>query len=223
MKKLMPLMLLAVSGLLAGCASTIRSDVTAFHAWPAELQDKSFVFDHQKDQKNQKDQQARMLPVSELEYQSYQQLLRTELQRLGFTEAANAQAAALRVGFDYDVRVRDVRLIQPVLVDPYWYGGGFYAPRWHHRGGFYDPFYDSFWYGPPVVTYQQTDYRLYHRQLRIGIKRASDDKKLYEVTVDSEGSNGALAAVMPYMMRSAFTGFPGKSGVTRQVELPFKD
>lgn len=220
MKKLMPLMLLAVSGLLAGCASTIRSDVTAFHAWPAELQDKSFVFDHQKDQK---EPQAQMLPVGELEYQSYQQLLRTELQRLGFIEAANAQAAALRVGFDYDVRVRDVRLIQPVLVDPYWYGAGFYAPRWHHRGGFYDPFYEPFWYGPPVVAYQQTDYQLYHRQLRVGIKRVSDGKKLYEVTVDSEGSNGALAAVMPYMMRSAFTGFPGKSGVAHQVELPIKD
>jgi hypothetical protein len=211
MKNTLRLALLSIAVLLGGCASTIRSDVTAFHEWPAELRDKSFVF--KPDKSLDKD----------LEYQSYQQLLRTALQRLGFTDAASPQAAALRVGFDYQVSVRDVREIQPVLVDPYWYGGGFYAPHFHRRGGFYDPFYDPFWYGPPIVAYQQSDYQLYHRQLHVDIKRAKDGKKLYQVTVQSEGRNPSLAAVMPYMVRSAFADFPGKSGVARQVKLPLKD
>ncbi|NMM26493.1 MAG: DUF4136 domain-containing protein [Glaciimonas sp.] len=209
------LALLAIIVLLSGCASTIRSNVTVFHAWPPESADKSFVFEHKKSLED------------DLEYQSYQRLLRAQLQQLGFTDATNPKTAALRVAFDYGVTVRDVRLIQPVLVDPYGYGGGFYAPRFHRRSSFYnpfyDPFYDPFWYGPPVVAYQQIDYQLYHRQLHVGIVQARDGKKLYDVTVDSEGRNSALASVMPYMMRSAFVGFPGTSGVARQVELPVKD
>lgn len=211
MKNTLRLALLSSAVLLAGCASTIRSDVTVFHEWPAELQDKSFVFEQDKSLDDA------------LEYQSYQHLLRTELQRLGFTDAASPKAAALRVGFDYQVSVRDVREIEPVLVDPYWYGGGFYAPRFYRHGGFYDPFYDPFWYGPPIVAYQQSDYRLYQRQLHVDIKRARDGKKLYAVTVHSEGRNPSLAAVMPYMVRSAFVDFPAKSGVARQVKLPLKD
>lgn len=213
MKNYVRVALLALSIVLSGCTSiaTIRSDVTVFHAWPTELSDKSYAFAHEKSQEG------------DLEYQSYQQLLRAELQRLGFTETADTKAAALRVAFDYDLKVRDVRVIQPIWVDPYGYGSGFYAPRLHRFGGFYDPFYDPFWYGPPVLTYQQIDYQLYSRQLHVGIVQARDGKKLYEVTVTSEGRNGALAFAMPYMMRSAFADFPGKSGVARQVEIRFKD
>ena len=208
---------MASSMLLAGCASTIRSDVTVFHEWPADLQDKSFVFERSKSPRND------LSELNDLEYQYYQQLARNELTRLGFTDAVAPKAAKLRVAFDYNVKVRDVRMIQPVFVDPYWYDSGFYAPYYYRRdfyGRSFDSFYDPFWYGPPVVAYQQSDYQLYHRQLHIGIVQARDGKKLYQVTVDSEGRNGSLAAVMPYMVRSAFADFPGKSGVARQVELP---
>lgn len=211
MKRYIRLALLALSILLSACASTIRSDVTVFHAWPADLSNKSYAFEYENSLEG------------DLEYQSYQRRLHAELQRLGFTETADAKAAALRVAFEYDVKMRDVRVIQPVWVDPYGYGGGFYGPRFHRFGGFYDPFYDPFWYGPPVLTYQQYDYQLYSRQLHIIIKQARDGKKLYDVTVNSEGRNGGLASVMPYMIRSAFVDFPGKSGVSRQIELRVQD
>ena len=219
MKNLLRPALLVMVALLAGCASTFRSDVTVFHAWPAELPDKSFAFELEKS------------PEGTLEYQFYQQLVSAELHRLGFTAALSAPAAALRVALDYDIQGRDVRVVQPVLVDPYWYGGAFYASPYHRHGGwhsgfygsFYGPFYDPFWYEPPIVAYQQSDYRVYHRQLHIVITRSGDGKKLYDVTVTSEGRNGSLAAAMPYMVRSAFADFPGKSGVARQVELPIKD
>jgi hypothetical protein len=55
--------------------------------------------------------------------------------------------------------------------------------------------------------------------LKILIAQAANGKTLYDVTVDSEGTNGSLAAVMPYMVRSAFSEFPGQSGVPRRVEL----
>jgi hypothetical protein len=35
----------ALALLLGGCATTIRSDVTTFHKWPAQLPDKTYVFD----------------------------------------------------------------------------------------------------------------------------------------------------------------------------------
>jgi hypothetical protein len=43
------------------------------------------------------------------------------------------------------------------------------------------------------------------------------------VTVKSEGTNSSLAAVMPYLVRSAFAEFPGENGVPRQIELKIKD
>jgi hypothetical protein len=195
--------------LITGCATTIRSDVIAFHEWPADLQDKSFIFQRNKDQENN------------LEYRNYENLVRNGLLRIGFMEAANIQSARLKVAISYHVNVRDVLMVQPVIVDP-WYGPPFYGPRW--RGyGYYGPFYDPFWYGPPLVSEQATRYQLFTRQLKVLIAQAADSRKLYDATVNSEGRNPSLAAVMPYMVRSAFADFPGKSGVPRQIELKMKE
>jgi hypothetical protein len=215
MKRALPLIFLAALALLlGGCAApTIRSEVTAFHEWPAQLPDKSFTFERSRAQDN------------DLEYRNYENLVRAELLRLGFNDAAAAAKAALRVSLAYRVTDRDVRIVEPVVVNPGWgppYYGPYYGPHWPYR--YYDPFfYDPFWYSPPVVSYQESNFRLYRRQLQIGITRASDGKKLYDVTVTSEGKTPSLAAVMPYMVKSAFADFPGKSGVPRQVELEFKE
>jgi hypothetical protein len=197
--------------LLAGCATTIRSEVIAFHEWPADLPDKSFVFERTKEQENN------------LEYRNYENLVREELLRLGFVEAADPRTARLKVTISYSIHVRDVRVVQPVIVDP-WYGGPpFFGPPWGYGYGYYSPFYDPFWYGPPLVEQRESRYQLFTRQLRVVIAQVADSKRLYDVTVVSEGTNGALAAVMPYMIRSAFAAFPGTSGVPRQVELKMKD
>jgi hypothetical protein len=50
-----------------------------------------------------------------------------------------------------------------------------------------------------------------------------DGKKLFDVTVNSDGDNGSLAFAMPYMVRSAFTDFPGKSGVPHRIDLKIKE
>lgn len=196
--------LAASSVLLAGCAATtVRSDVTAFHEWPAGLQEKSYVFERTREQNDS------------LEYRAYENLVRAELNRLGFAETPLAAKPKLKATLGYSISVRDVREIYPVMTYPY--GPG---PMWHpYYGPFYSPFYDPFWYGPPVVQHRESTYQLYTRQLRVVLAQLADGKKLYEATVVSEGSNGSLAAVMPYMVRSAFADFPGKSGVPRRVEL----
>lgn len=195
-----------VGMLLGGCASVVKSDVIAFHDWPVDLQDKSYVFEPSPAQKNN------------FEYQSYQGLMQGELQRLGFTPSPNPQAANLKVALDYRIDARDVKVVQPVYSDPYWpyWYGPYYGPRWH---GYYGPFYDPFWYPGPVVSgYQESQYQMFQRHLNVRITRR-DGKKLYDVTVDSDGGNGSLAFAMPYMVRAAFQDFPGKNGVPHRVNL----
>lgn len=195
-------LLAVVSVLLSGCASFVRSDVVAFHEWPADLQNKTYVFDRKSEQANN------------LEYRSYENLVRTELGRLGFAEAQDPRGANLKVALDYRLDARDVRAVEPVLVDPYWpygYGHPYYGPRWR---GYYDPF----WY-PPVTQYREVQYQIFERQMNILIMRSKDKKVLYDVTVSSNGGNGSMAFAMPYMVRSAFSDFPGRNGVPRRVNL----
>lgn len=189
--------------LLTGCASTIQSNVTAFHEWPAQMTGKSYVFERSKVQDGN------------LEYRNYENLVRTELQRLGFTEAGIHAAPDLKVNFDYQTAERDVRITQPVMVSPGW-GPPYYGPGWPNR---HFPFYDPFWYGPPVVAYSDTSYRLYSRTLHVAIARMADTKKLFDVTVKNDSKNALAASVMPYMIKSAFSDFPGPSGMVRQIRL----
>lgn len=202
-------LMVALSLLLAGCATpTVKSEVTTFHEWPAALQEKTYVFERTKEQDNN------------LEYRNYENMVRAELNRLGFQEASTSQTPQLKATLDYSISVRDVREIYPVVVDPGWgspywpwpYWRGYYSP-------FYGPFYDPFWYGPPIVQQRESNYQVYTRRLRIVIMQAADGKQLYDTTVVSEGSNGSLPAIMPYLVRSAFADFPGKNGVPHQVEL----
>ena len=194
-------LLVAAGVLISGCstAPVIRNDVTAFHEWPASLQEKTYVFERTKEQDNS------------LEYRNYENLVRAELNRLGFVEASIAQAPRLKALLTYSIKVRDVREVYPVVLNPYWYG-----PAWR---GYYGPFYDPFWYGPPVVEQRESNYQLFTRQLHIVLAQASNGKRLWETTVVSEGRNGSLAAAMPYMVKSAFADFPGKNGVPHQVEF----
>lgn len=199
--------IVALMLLLGGCASTtIRSDVTVFHEWPAELREKVFVFERTREQDN------------DLEYRSYENLVRSELLRLGFVEASTVQPARLKVTLVYGVKVRDVRVIEGTMSDPFWYNSPLYAHRWRGRG-YYGPFYDPFWPIAPTTEYVDNTYQVYSRQVRIGMAQLPSAKKLYDVTVNSEGTNGSLAAVMPYLVRSAFIDFPGQSGVPRTITL----
>lgn len=201
MKALLSACILAVSTLMAGCGTIIRSDVTTFHEWPDTLPDKSYVFERTKEQNDS------------LEYRNYENLVRNELNRLGFTEAPVSTKPALKAAISYSIDGRDVREVYPVVVHPYPY---WYGPAWR---GYYGPFYDPFWFGPPIVEQRVSQYQLFNRQLRISLARMMDSKKLFEATVVSEGTNGTLATIMPYMVRSAFAEFPGKSGVPRRIEL----
>lgn len=197
----------SLSLVLGGCATTIRSDVTTFHQWPAQLTDKSYAFDAPPPQENS------------LELQSYQNLVRGQLGRLGFHEAP--QAPALKVSMRFSTIDVPTQVIYPTYAPMY----GPYSPRfgymgWNRRiwgGGWYSPFYDPFW-GPFPAYDVQTEHR-YHRQLQLGINETRDGKRLFEVTVRNVSKQMSTPAVMPALVQSAFEGFPGPNGGSRVIEL----
>ena len=196
--------------LLSGCAGKIRSEVTAFHQWPAAVADKTFSFVQKEDE-----------PAG-LERQSYENLIRTELLKQGLREAGDAKDAALAVSFTAIVNAKDVRLVETVLVDSWsgmpWYGPGYYSPYWGGWPG-YSPFYGPFGSGMPVARQQERRYTVFYRELKLKINETLSGQPLYEVTVRSEGKEGNLAKILPYLVRSAFAEFPGKSGTPRIVEM----
>ena len=211
MKRLLITAAAALGLLLTGCASTVRSDVTTFHQWPADLPDKSYVIEAPPQQDDT------------LELRSYQNLLRGELARLGFHEALTG-APALKVSMRFTTTDVPVRTLEPI--DPAFYPGArfMYAspfrPYWGGRrywgGGWYSPFYDPFW-GVPQFTEEIR--HVYRRELQVAIKSAADGKRLFDVTVHNNSGEMSTPRQMPALVHSAFAEFPGVSGVARRVEF----
>lgn len=215
MKRLMTAAVAASALLLTGCATTIRSDVTTFHQWPAHIADKSYVFE------------APPMHDDTLEWRAYQDLVRGQLARLGFRDAVQGQPA-LTVSMRFTTTEVPVRVFEPMvspfyhpMVHPlrYSYRGryrGFHNPYW---GGWYSPFHDPFW----SPAYQISVEHQYRRELQVGIKSADDGKRLFDVTVHNMSRQMSTPALMPALVQSAFAGFPGPSGVARRVELKQQD
>ncbi|HEX8404387.1 MAG TPA: DUF4136 domain-containing protein [Duganella sp.] len=190
--------------LLSGCATTIRSDVTAFNDWPADLQDKTYAFEAPQGENDT------------LEFRSYQVLVSNELAKLGFRQAGEGQQPKLLVGMKYVTIDHPVRVLQAddPFMGPYWgpgYGRWGYS-RWGYRPYFYDPFRFG------SVTLEERVRHQYQRELRITINTTTG-RKLYDVTVQNTSLVQATPHVMPALVQSAFTGFPGPSGVPRRVDL----
>lgn len=210
--KYLAILVTAATLLLSGCATTIRSDVTVFHEWPAQLPDKSYVFD------------AAPPAHDTLEYRNYLGMLRGQLAQLGFTEAADPNQAKLKVAMQFSTIDIPVRVIES---DPYWVGPGWSGPGWGRYGyggpwgygrygGFYRPYYDPFFYGP--VELRETIRHQYERHLRVTINTV-EGKKLFDVTVQNTSTKAATPFVMPALLTSAFAGFPGENGVPHRVTL----
>ncbi|QJE00736.1 DUF4136 domain-containing protein [Massilia forsythiae] len=206
MKRTMIAAAASLSLLLGGCATTIRSDVTTFHQWPAQLAEKSYAFDAPPPQDNT------------LELQSYQNLVRGQMNRLGFHEAP--QSPALKVALRFVTVDVPTQVVYPSYAPFYPYSprfgyGGFRRRYW--GGGWYNPFYDPFW--GPVPAYDVQEEHRYHRQLQIAIRNAGDGKHLFDVTVRNVSKQMSTPAVMPALVQSAFEGFPGPNGGSRLIEL----
>jgi hypothetical protein len=195
----------ALSLLLSGCATTIRSDVTTFHQWPAQIADKSYAFEATPPQDDT------------LELQNYENLVRNQLARLGFHEAP--QAPALKVAVRVTTTDVPTQVVYPAYAPfPLYsarFGYGFHRRYW--GGGWYSPFYDPFW--GPGPRYDVEEEHRYHRQLQVAISSATDGKRLFDATVRNVSKTMSTPMMMPALVQSAFEGFPGPNGGARVVEL----
>lgn len=196
--------------LLPGCASIIRSEVTAFHQWPTSPAAQSFGF-VMGDTSSQT-----------LENQRYEQLISTELQKLGMSEALATESPQLLIDFKTSVHAREMRVIETILVDSWygtpWYGPGFYYP-YSSWPGYGPPLYGPGWVGRPTVQRLERRYTVFDHELKLTITDAVTKQSLYEGTVRSEDKQGNLTKMMPYLVSSLFLEFPGKSGVPQRIEL----
>jgi hypothetical protein len=211
--RLLILPLIATVLFLTGCATTLRSEVTAYHEWPNDAAGKTFDFQH-----HEGDTQS-------LERQNVENLVRAQLLRVGLRDPGPGEAAQLSVRVEYANDGRDVRVVETVLVDPWygspWYGPGFYNPYWGWSG-YGHPFYRPMWPSIPMARDVERRYTVFRRELKVKISEAGSGRPLHEVTVRSEGQEGNLAIVMPYLAEAAFRNFPGPSGVPQVIEMKLK-
>ena len=151
MKRLITAVAAACTLALAGCATTIRSDVTTFHQWPANLTSKTYSID------------APDPADDTLEVRSYLDLVRGQLARLGFTEAG--ADAALKVKMRFRTTDVPVRVVQ--AVDPFW-GPSSRFGYWGspYRRSAFRGFYDPFWVGP--AGYEVVERHVYQRDVQVG-------------------------------------------------------
>ena len=194
--------------LLSGCATTISSNVTAFNAWPADIADKSYAFE------------APQGADDTLEYRSYQVLVAKELGKLGFQQVQDSQQPKLLVGMKFFTIDHPVRVLQTEdpFMGPYWGPGWGRYPYWGYSRWAYRPFfYDPYRFGPPTYVEERIKHQ-YQRQLRVTINNVNG-AKLYDVTVQNTSSVQATPHVMPALVQSAFTGFPGQNGVPRTIDI----
>jgi len=205
-------LLLVLTAQLSGCASTISSEVTAFHQWPPASDSQTFVFSTPPEQEQS------------LEYQSYERLIQVQLERYGLhRDEANA-AGPLKVEFSASTTGRDVLIIETVRVDSWygttWYGPDFYYPYWSYSSLVYP--YRGMGGGIPMTRDRQRRYTVYQRQLKLRITDIRSHQVVYEGTARSEGEEGNLVVVMPYLVESMFKDFPGRSGLPIIVKLRTK-
>lgn len=204
--------ILVLSSLLTGCASTITSEVTAFHEWSGTAQQSYRV-------------EPTPLQANDLEYRSYENLLKTALARVGLQEATSNDPDLI-VKLSAKIAPRDVRVIETVLVDSWygtpWYGPSYPYPYWSGWSGYGHPLYGRNWPSMPVPRDVERRYTVFQRELKINMSNAKSGLAVYEVTVRSDGAESNLAKLMPYLIESALQDFPGKSGTPRVVTLPVK-
>ncbi len=185
--------------LLAGCATPLRGQLTAFHEWPADAP-RTYRFvrtDAQRDS---------------LEQAAWEKVLRAELARAGFREDPSPRFA---IGFDYRVVRHLSRVVDTYAgVHPYFWWGA-----WGPHGGM--SIGGPLWWGPGWYPVERdVSWHEYRLRMEIEDLATKPARRVYEGTAVSEGGGSAPAAVLPLLARAVLGDFPGPSGVTRRVEVP---
>jgi len=206
------LLAFAAALLLSGCASAIRSEVSAINKLPADLKDKSFFISPYKEQEGS------------LEFEHYAGLIGHELQAKGL-RAATAGQADLLVFFRYAFDQR-TELVPAPLWGPTSYIGGGGSTVVVNGKAVFVPTYSmpAFGVGGMGVTTAVFNRRNFSLDVLDKSSTPEHPVKLYEAMVFSEGYSGTLLQVMPSMIKALFMQWPGPAtrSETVDIQLPRK-
>lgn len=200
--------LLALS-FLVGCASNpqFAARVTTFQQWPSDARGQTYRFEP--------------VPVeqSSLEFQSYQALVGTQLQRIGLTQAQPwARDARFNVRLAYQTAPFQTWDEVP---GPYYgssmfsyghfgYGHGFGLGMMFPFGG-YGPGYAAV----PVTAWRHT--------LEISIRdNTQNGVEVFLGRATHDAAREAMPRVMPYLVEAVFQDFPLGNGQVRTVRIPVR-
>jgi len=184
---------------LAACASTVSSERTVFHEWPAAVGERSFRMVRAEGQ------------ADSLAHANFERIVRAELIAAGFEETPNPR---FEVGFSYGSHEFFTRSAGGYYYPPYfspYVGFGYGGP--HAFLSFSAPL--SWW------AYDR-DERRYERRLSLTMKdlAAQPPRRVYEATAINTGLSPDMTSALPYMVRALLADFPGQSGSTRWVDVP---
>lgn len=198
--------LLVVGAMLAaGCAMPVTSEVAVFHEWPADAQ-RTYRIAVSGEQ------------LHSLEESTYRQRLREELARVGFVESASPR---FELRFEPQVTARPVRRVDYVSPSPWFVQPSFYFGSWGRHAGV--SIAAPLWgWGPGWGGYAvERQEPWFEYQLHLDMRDlAAGGRTVYEGRAVTYGSSPSIAGAMPYLMRSLFADFPGRSGIARRVEVP---
>jgi hypothetical protein len=185
--------------------STIVSKLTAFHEIQPGL-NKTFTV-------------TSLTNKDSLEAKTYADMVAQRLEQFGWRRG-NGKTSDLRVEFAWGVDNGTTHTEQVpvygetspggmVMTNGVMWGGGTFV------GSAFVPATEG------VVGTREVTNQTFKRQIAMKIIDARTSKRIYEGTLTSEGGVGEFSTAAPCLVASLFKDFPGKSGETQTIELPW--
>lgn len=187
---LVRLVLLAAVFAVAGCASVVRTQISAFSADPADFVSGTIVVEA-----------LDPLEAKTLEFAHYRTRLEEHLAQQGYRVLAPGEPSDLVALLGYEVH--ETR--------------GRERPRTghmaHYRTGYFRPHHS-------VLVMDDGGRTEYQRRVSLVIAQGDDrERRLYEVTGVSQGTCPILSVVIDEMLEALFTDFPASNGAVRTVRV----
>ncbi|MCR4159024.1 DUF4136 domain-containing protein [Kerstersia gyiorum] len=187
--------------MLAGCASSISARVTSFQQWSDSYEGQTYRIDTP--------EQSR----GNLEYSSYEDMLRAALGATGLVEARDGAPARFLAGFSYQIKP-----VTALVEEPIWWGMGppGFRPRFYGYGY-------GYWGGPPEWVTRPVAAKEYRLTVTIQ-DQDNEGKEVYRSTAEHVGAGDSESLeVAPYLFRAVFDHFPGNNGQVRRVNYQLSD
>ena len=204
------LVLLAIA-FLAGCASPITAKVTRFNQWPADTAGAAFSFIRPVD------------ALNDLEQQAYEANVQIELEKLGLKRAAPGQVGRIQVDVNTSSGTRNKQYREAIYRDNYLYHPPYRDAAGNVFGGFWAP--DPF--GQRYVGDRTVNRLVQVSNLRLRLLDAPNaalgqPRAVFEARAAYEGDNEDLATLVPFLVRAAFSDFPGQNGRVQTLRFDSK-